>query len=889
MQTHSNPEPYGVPQYPFVPSVNVYQDPQVIRAIDHVQDTDQSFQADFPTSIPQHHATYHPLPFSIASYPEAPSNTVPHPASTHVHVSSNLPLVAELVNNEAPPLDTSFASLPLSAPTVGPPSAGSSISAVTNIKFSSFTREKLREARKSRREKPRLMLAPDQPLTTQGRPRARVFVACRQCRSKKTRCDGAKPVCYNCQHRTDDHTCTYDSVPKRRGPDKRPGARQRRIREAKLRSGMSFQWDDPSSHLRASHLLDCRPESSSHDQVSPQSQIDDEVGPCLGGIQTLDMATSSTKNVPLLDTHLEQHHLYNNKDVVYAEYGEPSYPNNVKSQSRHNIDIAQRSAVDHAYVANFDEIGCEPDATSFFPLFPEPSLAFSQKMWWEALLSLSASMLYDTHGSSTVAARAAAAENIVQELKYLLRTSPYWFSFIHIPSFFAKLCDVRQREGVQPSLILAALAIASLLQGSELRQGRPARENALRYREAAQSSLESSLNANWIDEGLAQAAWLCVLFELCVHPQHSLSRLRSAVCQLDAIIRYTRLTEVDAEDPLCPSFQSRAVPALGSPVHILPTACPSQHGCDCLSITLEAHWPHTAQYAPMWAKTPAWSPHWDEPEIRRESIRRLVWGSVFLETACVHYAWAFGTPPIDLFIFSFANFRVRFSAESTVVSMGNPDNAKETIWALYDRIFLVHNSCIRMKTDKSMSQADKSHFSLQANTELDCLERALARHTCDIERTFLWMGREYLFKCVRNCPILYGLVSFSLPCATHCLFPPVKDKAMMAKRIMTGFSNVTGNQYSSLDSSPYFVPWLMTHMQMYRALYLYSIDNTFTETLELCKAVKPIVDYLLSLWPCTGMLVSESVNLAAFTWQPTELRKLYDDLLATLSPLIRDI
>lgn len=34
--------------------------------------------------------------------------------------------------------------------------------------------------KKTRREKTRIALAPDQPLTTQGKPRARVYVACLQ-------------------------------------------------------------------------------------------------------------------------------------------------------------------------------------------------------------------------------------------------------------------------------------------------------------------------------------------------------------------------------------------------------------------------------------------------------------------------------------------------------------------------------------------------------------------------------------------------------------------------------------------------------------------------------------------------------------------------------------
>ena len=90
--------------------------------------------------------------------------------------------------------------------------------------------------RRTRREKPKLALAPDQPMTTQGKPRARVYVACVQCRNRKIRCDGAKPVCHNCTKRSSssEDACSYDAMPKRRGPDKLPGARQRIIQEGKI-------------------------------------------------------------------------------------------------------------------------------------------------------------------------------------------------------------------------------------------------------------------------------------------------------------------------------------------------------------------------------------------------------------------------------------------------------------------------------------------------------------------------------------------------------------------------------------------------------------------------------------------------------------------------------
>lgn len=54
----------------------------------------------------------------------------------------------------------------------------------------------------------------------------------RNSRSRKIRCDGAKPICHNCSRRTgvtssSPPECTYDTAPKRRGPDRNPGARQR--------------------------------------------------------------------------------------------------------------------------------------------------------------------------------------------------------------------------------------------------------------------------------------------------------------------------------------------------------------------------------------------------------------------------------------------------------------------------------------------------------------------------------------------------------------------------------------------------------------------------------------------------------------------------------------
>jgi len=63
----------------------------------------------------------------------------------------------------------------------------------------------------------------------------RIFFGCHlflfSSRSRKIRCDGGKPKCQKCARRSSE--CTYDAAPKRRGPDKKPGARQRTSKKAK--------------------------------------------------------------------------------------------------------------------------------------------------------------------------------------------------------------------------------------------------------------------------------------------------------------------------------------------------------------------------------------------------------------------------------------------------------------------------------------------------------------------------------------------------------------------------------------------------------------------------------------------------------------------------------
>jgi len=64
------------------------------------------------------------------------------------------------------------------------------------------------------------------------------------------------------------------------------------------------------------------------------------------------------------------------------------------------------------------------------------------------------------------------------------------------------------RDKMQPSLVLSALALSTFMQSSEVEKGSAGRSRALWLRDMAQSSLEQSFNARWVDPTLAQGAWV---------------------------------------------------------------------------------------------------------------------------------------------------------------------------------------------------------------------------------------------------------------------------------------------------------------------------------------------------------------------------------------------
>ncbi|RXW24524.1 hypothetical protein EST38_g1354 [Candolleomyces aberdarensis] len=211
---------------------------------------------------------------------------------------------------------------------------------------------------------------------------------------------------------------------------------------------------------------------------------------------------------------------------------------------------------------------------------------------------------------------------------------------------------------------------------------------------------------------------------------------------------------------------------------------------------------------------------------------------------------------LDLFIADPSNYALLFSGESVArpPSLFGAQSSKDTVWALHDRAFLLWHGCVRMRSDARINDADKGHFAVRAWLEADALGEALNKHTCEIERAFIFQAREYIFNtqmCIsfefqRFIPLVTSNINglFHRDKAEEWL----NHQAAVAERFMLGLHTITGNLNNLLARRPFFVFWFMG--QISRSLALWQCDNTLTVALDVCKALLPAIDYLTALWPC---------------------------------------
>ncbi|OJT03182.1 hypothetical protein TRAPUB_6230 [Trametes pubescens] len=647
-------------------------------------------------------------------------------------------------------------------------------------------------------KKSRVQLAADQPLTTHGKPRERVYVACSQCRNRKVRCDGGKPECFNCSHRTDANLepCSYDPTPRRRGKDRTAGSR-------KLAPYISKKTRTTRSRLEEEAKRNKPPQPGPSQEPGLARQSGPGITRDSTPLQIVPSFLVEGSSAVLVDSHLPQPSsgsVRSAPPLIPGPVPVPSVELQVQQQGRrsarivrvplpshvvpsHNesvsdtvlLQLPQYGLASHRYAAVDDDDYAQDDDVVY--IATEPSVQFTRETWWDALLAVYAVPpdRPDLMPTLTVDVRNKTSERIAADLRFLFQASLHWLSFINIPRFFSSLFNPVTRQTIQPSLILAALGLATFLQSSELELGAKGREKALRLIDQARASFDASVNSGWIDVGLVQAAWLLAFFEIQAHPKLSGNRTLGSMATLDALVRCLSLTTLDVDDPRATVFTPRVVPIVVSdtppitpPVPMLdlwasgvdPHADalhtlgstgtdvpPGTWRCGCEKYSLGYHWPLVRDLAPQWSEMPMWPKNMSPGELLKEECRRLAWSSVMLAATHTTKSTA-GTDweTQHLWIKDPSNFALLFPGENVAPPGASVASSKDSVWALYMRTLLLWHSSLRMRCDLNFTDADRAQYAMSAWLEIDTIESMLDRHTCMATTGFMVQMRDTLFK-----------------------------------------------------------------------------------------------------------------------------------------------
>ncbi|RPD53150.1 hypothetical protein L226DRAFT_534271 [Lentinus tigrinus ALCF2SS1-7] len=804
----------------------------------------------------------------------------------------------------------------------------------------------------SQSNKTREDLPSDQPLTTHGKPRERVYLACLQCRNRKVRCDGNKPECFNCVKRADPALgqCSYDPAPRRRGKDRTPGSRKlapfvvKKTRTTRSRVEEEAKRKKAEAAARAASTT--QPPTAVQPDLSSTTSVHVAPTHAPAVIQpgpSPSSLPSTYTSAPSRTTIIEDVGPYIFQPEIIGLHGWQSPEDEFHTQLPDLLGVSVDALMLARRIEEEEEVTESGSQRS--SISTSPSVQFTRETWWDALLSFYAShpsrswssALHPYYGAPlTVAMREEATSQIAADLRSLFHVSLHWFSFIHVPRFFGSLFDPYRRQALQPSLVLALLALGTFFQSSELELGAKGRERALHLLDQAHATFQASLSSGWIDVGLVQTAWLLAMFEMQAHPKCATARTRSAFRTLDSLIRSLQLTTLDLSDPRAVTFAPGVVPivpttvpecpasfntlsnptlplsestrhlSIPQPDSVLPrtegtsrssqpqpnptlvydpqgrhnayTYPPTrprgeqplqtasydqslvQWDCGCSAYSLVADWPLTEALTPAWRNMPMWPRDASEGEQQKEECRRLVWCSVILSVAH-NTKTAAGTDQDQqhLWIKDPANYALLFPGESFAIeNLGMPHipASKNSVWALYMRTLFLWNACLRARANSNVSNADRAQFAMTAWLELDNVETAMDKHTCDIQSGFMLQMREVLFntrmvvsnefrRYIPEALTEHGQTLYRRKARRWMTHMLNLARAFRECQVISARGEPTENSRRCM-----LMYWFMS--QMMRALGLWHADRSLMVALEVAKAFAPCVEFMMMIWPSPG-------------------------------------
>jgi len=402
---------------------------------------------------------------------------------------------------------------------------------------------------------------------------------------------------------------------------------------------------------------------------------------------------------------------------------------------------------------------------------------------------------------------------------------------------------------MQPSLVLAGLALATLMKSSEMELGAAGRNRAIWLRDAAQASLESSWNTGWIDMTLAKAALILAVFETSAHPQFTPERARSSLLLLDNIIRSLSLTYLDSHEPDVSTFMPNTVPIAHRNSH---HARSPPRKCACIPLPPNSSLA-TDHFSSAWSYTPPWDPAWTPEEMHREAARRLCWSALNVVATYTQNCVAFRNEPADLFLTDPSNFRLLFPGE---VSERGPDrrmqSPKDSIWALYCRSMLLWNFCIRLRY-RGYPSAQSAELALEAFTETQNIQDALDSHTCNLDAALIYMCREYIY----NTQLLLTQILRSSHAVDPRTVPSLGTEQIhdwlryqddFIKRVRVSIHRLGDADGDLFTRRPFQVKWFASQIAI--CISLWENNRSLGVALETAKDTLVPLDVLNALWPC---------------------------------------
>ncbi|KAJ6517296.1 hypothetical protein C8R47DRAFT_1086911 [Mycena vitilis] len=675
-----------------------------------------------------------------------------------------------------------------------------------------------------------------------------VVIACRPCRGRKIRCDSNRPSCNNCVRRKNE--CIYDAAPKRRGPDKRPGTRQRSCkkrpkdgsdppplkRKRKASSASTTAVDvipipedamdarkPPSSDRGSpSRKRSSVSAGSSHGQYGQPRPIQPHPQPSASASTPLRISTDVYKY-----PH-QSRSSHSEASPAYQSFSSSPYA--AVKQQPHSPFLHSASAI-------------SPNANTHrkFPVPSTPAVESNQRQWWTLFLEQ------------------YPLNDIVADLTYLFSDTGHWLCFLNVPFFLDMLWSPEERLKIQPAFVLAGLAMAELMRSSDSERGAAGRLRASWLRDNAQNALTIAMsggNGDWIDASLAEAALILVLYESSAHPHYHPDRVAAALRVLDQILKTISVSTIDVMDQGVSRFANNSVPVVTVPYR--------QHHYDrkCTCIPPGSPPPDNTQ---TWSLPLRWDPTWSAMEVRNEECRRLAWSALSLATSYLIQCVAFDREMPVLELSNPANYAILFPGEasdrvSPAYCAPHSPSPKESVWALYCRSLLLWNFCNRLVGPGPLTpqQTDVDADALtEAWNEAQAIQDSLEMHVCNYETGVTYLCQEYVYNTrmsvTQALRKMQGLTR-EISTTPGPLFNRkqarqwIDYQARVIKRVKLATYQLGGPQGYQLTRRPFQVTWFLNQFSV--CMQIWTHDTGLADAVELGKDLLAVMDVLNALWPC---------------------------------------